>query len=87
MLHALSFLDVCFFGVGVYFVKRLLDSRRTTPLPPGPTGWPVVGNLFQIPSEKNWEAFAALGKIYGTYNKSSHMSFSQILRSKGKFRP
>lgn len=66
MAQTISFLDICLFGAGVYFIKRLLDSRHATPIPPGPAGWPVVGNLFQISSEKNWEDFAALGKIYGS---------------------
>ncbi|KAG8214182.1 hypothetical protein J3R82DRAFT_10971 [Butyriboletus roseoflavus] len=67
MGQAISFLDVCLLGVGVYVIKWLLDSRRSTPLPPGPTGWPVLGNLFQISTEKTWQEFAALGRKYGMH--------------------
>ncbi|KAF8444949.1 cytochrome P450 [Boletus edulis BED1] len=65
MAKAISFVDVCLFGAGLYVIKRLVGSRRSNSLPPGPTGWPVIGNLFQISSERNWEDFAALGKKYG----------------------
>ncbi|KAG6375615.1 cytochrome P450 [Boletus reticuloceps] len=65
MAKTISFVDVCLFAAGLYVVKRLVGSRRSNPLPPGPTGWPVIGNLFQISSEKNWEDFAALGRKYG----------------------
>ncbi|KAF8444947.1 cytochrome P450 [Boletus edulis BED1] len=65
MAKAISFVDVCLFGAALYLVKRLVGSRRSNSLPPGPTGWPVIGNLFQISSEKNWEDFAALGKEFG----------------------
>ena len=67
MAQAIFFIDVCLLGAGIYFLKRLLDSRRSSPLPPGPIGWPVIGNLFQISTEKNWEDFAALGRQYGMH--------------------
>ena len=65
MAQAVSFVNVCLLGAGVYLIKRLLDSRRFSPLPPGPIGWPVIGNLFQMSTEKTWEDFAALGRKYG----------------------
>ncbi|KAG9316894.1 hypothetical protein JVU11DRAFT_2970 [Chiua virens] len=65
MAQVISFLDVCLFGAGIYLVKRALDSRHSSLLPPGPSGWPVIGNFFELSSDKNWEDFAALGKKYG----------------------
>ncbi|KAG8214157.1 hypothetical protein J3R82DRAFT_10925 [Butyriboletus roseoflavus] len=64
--QAISFLDVCLLEAGVYLIKRLLDSRRYCPLPHGPIGWPVIGNLFQLSTEKSWEDFAALNGKHGT---------------------
>ena len=67
MTYAISLVNVCLLGVGVYIIKRLLDSKCSSPLPPGPTGWPVIGNLLQISTEKTWEDFAALGRKYGMH--------------------
>ena len=67
MAQAIFFIDVCLLGAGVYLIKLLLDSRGSSPLPPGPIGWPVIGNLFQISTEKTWEDFAALGRKYGMH--------------------
>ncbi|KAG8214176.1 cytochrome P450 [Butyriboletus roseoflavus] len=63
MGQAISLVNVCLLGTGVYLIQRLLGSRRSSPLPPGPIGWPLIGNLFQISTEKTWEDFAALGDI------------------------
>ena len=35
------------------------------PLPPGSKGLPLVGNLWDIPKEKEWITFAEWGKRYG----------------------
>ncbi|PFH48216.1 hypothetical protein AMATHDRAFT_76851 [Amanita thiersii Skay4041] len=40
-------------------------SSRKTPLPPGPKGWPVIGNLFDMPKGKQWIGFAELAKRWG----------------------
>jgi hypothetical protein len=44
-------------------------KRSPFPLPPGPRGYPVVGNLVDMPSHQtpSWLTFAKWGEIYGTY--------------------
>lgn len=79
MAHAISVVNVCLLGAGLYLTTWLLRSRRSSALPPGPAGWPVIGNLFQISSEKNWEDFAALGRKYGSHFPSPYKSFLQTL--------
>jgi hypothetical protein len=42
-------------------------KRRKLPLPPGPKGYPIIGNLFEIGNtEKPWEVYMEMGKEYGT---------------------
>jgi flavonoid 3'-monooxygenase len=49
-----------------YFVSFLLraDKRRGAPLPPGPRGWPVLGNLPQL-GGKTHQTLHQMTKVYG----------------------
>ena len=56
--------------VGLSVLIVLWKGKQVTssaPLPPGPKPWPVVGNLFDIPSEDTAAAFWKLSKKYGTH--------------------
>ena len=35
------------------------------PLPPGPKGYPIIGNLFDVPVHKSWLAYDEWRKTYG----------------------
>ncbi|KAF7371342.1 Cytochrome P450 [Mycena sanguinolenta] len=47
-------------------VAYTLRKRRTLPLPPGPRGLPIVGNILDLPATNNWLHFAKLGEVWGT---------------------
>ncbi|KAJ7894397.1 cytochrome P450 [Mycena olivaceomarginata] len=42
-----------------------IRTRKTSPVPPGPRGLPLVGNVFDAPTERHWLKFAELGDIWG----------------------
>lgn len=49
----------------------LVHSARWYPrtrLPPGPKGYPIVGNLFDLPPTHVWEKLGAWGKQYGQFS-------------------
>ncbi|THH08681.1 hypothetical protein EW146_g8915 [Bondarzewia mesenterica] len=67
-MHALAsfpLLPVALSSLALYLVHVLYSRRRRLPLPPGPRGWPVIGNLFDLPAHYRWITFAEWGKKYG----------------------
>ncbi|CAN7069650.1 unnamed protein product [Brassica rapa subsp. trilocularis] len=68
-------LDLFFFftlliTVFVYTLTRLIHKSKRVNLPPGPPGWPVVGNLFQ---------FARSGKQFFEYVDEMKKTYGPIL--------
>ncbi|KAL4267769.1 cytochrome P450 family protein [Pleurotus pulmonarius] len=43
----------------------LRKQRLPAPLPPGPKGWPILGNIDVLPSDQVWIKYAELGRQYG----------------------
>ncbi|KAG0709796.1 cytochrome P450 [Suillus ampliporus] len=64
-LTSVTWLDLCLTGVGVYLVKHVFSKKNPAPYPPGPPGWPLVGNVTDIPHVRPWLTFAEWGKKYG----------------------
>jgi hypothetical protein len=59
-----TWLDLCLIGIGTYLVKQVLNKNPAS-YPPGPRGWPLVGNIQDMPQTKPWLTFAEWGKKYG----------------------
>jgi len=53
-------------AAGLYVVAGQITRRGVTnPLPPGPKGWPLIGNLLEVPTTEPWKGYAALGEKWG----------------------
>jgi hypothetical protein len=49
-------------------LSATLHKRKQRPLPPGPSRWPILGNVFDMPTEKEWLTFSEWEKTYGIDN-------------------
>ncbi|GJE97960.1 cytochrome P450 [Phanerochaete sordida] len=52
-------------GLGiVYLVSRLL--RKDNSYPPGPKGWPIIGNISDVPTDYAWDAYREMCRKYNS---------------------
>ncbi|CAN6305213.1 unnamed protein product [Urochloa humidicola] len=63
-LLLLSTLAVSVVVCYILFWKQAASSRKRAPLPPGPWGWPVLGNLPQL-GGKTHQTLHEMSKVYG----------------------
>ncbi|PBL03380.1 hypothetical protein ARMGADRAFT_1157500 [Armillaria gallica] len=49
----------------ICYLFYLSRNRRRVPLPPGPKGFPLIGNLWDVPAEYPWVTYARWTATYG----------------------
>jgi len=66
MLISLFLLDssaALMFIITLDYIYRTRRARR--PAPPGPKGWPLIGNLLDMPTSHEWKTFTTWGDKWG----------------------
>lgn len=61
-LTHVDWLVLCLVRVEVYLVKQVFGKKNPVLYP---SGWPLVGNITDMPDVKPWLTFAKWGKKYG----------------------
>jgi hypothetical protein len=51
--------------ITIHFIYRY-HRKRLLPLPPGPSGWPLIGNALQLPRENMYSFYEELGRKMGS---------------------
>ncbi|KAJ7194939.1 cytochrome P450 [Mycena pura] len=62
---SLTVTDVGIVAAALSFGGFYFYTKRTQRLPPGPTGYPFIGNVFDMPKSHSWKTFAKWGEQYG----------------------
>ena len=48
-------------------VRLYVLRARKGALPPGPAGWPIIGNALDVPTLHGWKTFAKWGERWGEH--------------------
>jgi len=60
-------LSIAVGGALILLARAIWGKRSRLPYPPGPKGYPIIQNLFDLPLKTPWEGYAALSKKYGMH--------------------
>lgn len=60
-----TLLGVALGALLIIFYSQTGKKRSRAPLPPGPKGLPLLGNIADLPQSQPWTTFAKLGDKYG----------------------
>ena len=77
-------LTIPLIGLGLLVVVKEIVSRRSRnprrlPLPPGPKGLPLLGNIFDLPQTIPWVGYDKLCQEYGKYIIALGSSIGNLL--------
>jgi len=62
---AASNFDVLVVGVVCIWLLTIYNNAKKAPLPKGPRGWPLIGNIPQMPHSQEWNTYAKWAEEYG----------------------
>ena len=74
-MESIPLLSVIIASMTILLWTRRL-STRSFRFPPGPKGYPIIGNSLEIPLDEPWKAFSDWSKVYGPFRSPSPLQSS-----------
>jgi hypothetical protein len=71
MTFAAQVLNIVLGVVALWLVKKVTEKKPLGRPIPGPKGWPIIGNLFDVPTEVEYKVFSQWRQKYGEQDKHS----------------
>lgn len=56
------------------------SNSRKGPLPPGPKGWPLIGNMLDLPKSRPWVQMEKWTREYGEWGFKSRLRVASASR-------
>ncbi|TEB35555.1 cytochrome P450 [Coprinellus micaceus] len=60
-----AYVEISLVLLVLFILVRFIRAKPTAQLPPGPGGYPLIGNLLDMPTEQEWLTFAQWGETWG----------------------
>ncbi|ESK94724.1 cytochrome p450 [Moniliophthora roreri MCA 2997] len=76
-MESLLPLDVIASALAIYLLAQIL--RRKPRLPPGPPGYPIIGNIFDIPQNEGWIVYKDMSRIYDSEILHFNMAGTSVI--------
>ncbi|KAI0069232.1 cytochrome P450 [Artomyces pyxidatus] len=62
---AISYWSLCLLAPLLWFMRRILSKGHAHPLPPGPSGLPLIGNVLDFPRRDHYKMYTKWAMKYG----------------------
>ena len=70
MSFAVQALNIVLGIVALWLVKKVTEKKPLGRPIPGPKGWPIIGNLLDVPNEVEYKVFSQWRQKYGELGQS-----------------
>ena len=74
------YVDVVLAFLGLLLLRHVWKVKTSAPLPPGPKGLPLIGNILDIPQSHEWLTYSKWAQQWGkNHFTSAPPSYSNLV--------